>query len=67
MAESEGIQVIVNQVAIQTATAAVMELREEDTGPRPGAITMSQREIHRARHGGPAVKKPSFNWNVTDK
>ena len=33
MAESEGIQVIVNQVAIQAATAMMMALRETDMGP----------------------------------
>ena len=34
MAESEGIQAIINQVAIQAATAEAMVLSEADVGPR---------------------------------
>ena len=33
MPESEGIQVIVNETAIQGVTAAVMALRDADVGP----------------------------------
>ena len=34
MAESEGIQAIVNQVAIQAVTAVMMALRDADAGPQ---------------------------------
>ena len=42
-------------------------LRVEDVGPRSGAGTASSRAVHRHRHGRPALKQPSFNWNVRGK
>ena len=39
MAGSEGIQVIVNRLAIQAATAVIMVLRDADVGPWPTATT----------------------------
>ena len=50
MAESEAMQSIVNQTAIQAATT-VMMLRNADVGPRPVTNTVSQRESQRQRHG----------------
>ena len=35
MAESEGIQAIVNLAAIQVVTAVMMVLRDTDVGPQP--------------------------------
>ena len=63
MAESEALQSIVKQSAIQTATVAVMVLRERDAS----ANTASQGEVHRQRHGGSALKLLSFNWNAPGK
>ena len=67
MAESIATQAIVNHTVIQVATTVVMVLRDADEGPRSGASTPSLREEQRQRDGGPALKQPSFNWNVTDK
>ena len=60
MAESKAIQSAVIVVVIQAATATVMALREADAGPRSGANTAIPREVHRERHGGPALKEPRF-------
>ena len=66
MAESEGIQAIVNKVAIQAVTAIMMELRDTDVGPW-SATTAIPRELQRQRHGRLALEKPSFNWNAQDR
>ena len=66
MAEFEGIQTIVNQVVIQAATAVMMALIDADVGPHP-ATMVSLREPQRQRHDGPALEKPSFNWNAQDR
>ena len=47
MVESKAIQVIVNQVAIQAATAVVMVLAEVDAGPMSHASTASLNKVHR--------------------
>ena len=67
MAESEDVQTIVNQAAIQVARTVIKVLGEADAGPRSGASTARPRDMHRQRHGGLALKQPSFNWNVRDK
>ena len=67
MAESEAIHSMANQVAIQAAIAVVVVLREVDADPRSGASTASLKEGHRQIPSRPALKQPSFNWNVTDK
>ena len=51
MAESEGIQEIVNQVAIQVVTAVMMVLKEPQ----------------RQRHGGIVLEKHVFNGNAQDR
>ena len=56
MAESEAIQTMIKQVAIQAATALVMALRKVDAGPRSGTCTTCLREMHRQRHGRQALK-----------
>ena len=43
--ESNAIQTVVTQVAIQAATTAVMVLREADAGPTPGTNAVSLREV----------------------
>ena len=56
MADSEGIQAVVNQAVIQAATATVIALREADAGPRSGANTASPRDVHTQRHGRATLK-----------
>ena len=65
MAESEGIQAMVNQAAVQAAMMVMITLRDADLGPRPPANTAIPREPQ--RHGRLALEKPSFNWNAQDK
>ena len=67
MAESDIIQTIVNQAAIQIATAVVMALQKVEAGLRSGGITSNLRETHRQRPGRLVLKQPSSNWNVTNK
>ena len=44
MAESEGIQAILNQIAIQAVTAVLMVLRDTNAWPRTAANTASLRQ-----------------------
>ena len=67
MANLDAIQSIFTQVAIQAVTAAAIEMRETDAGPLSGTNTAHLREVHRQRHGRPALKQPSFNWNAPGK
>ena len=67
MAESEAVQTVVTQVAIQAVTVAVMALRETDTEPPVGTSAVGSGEACRYRHDKPALKQPSCNWNVSDK
>ena len=67
MTGSEAIQAIVNKPAIQATTAVVIALGEADAGPRSSANTACPREVHRQRHGRPALKQPLLNWNASDK
>ena len=63
MTESEGIQAIVNQAAIQAPTALMMMLSDADVEPKP-ATTARMREAQRQGYCGIAIQKPSFNWNI---
>ena len=54
MAESEGIQEIVNQTAIQAVTALMMALQDVDEGPQIAPM-VSLKEPQ--RDGGPAPRK----------
>ena len=47
-------------MAIQTATTTVMLLREPGARSRSSTNTASLREVHRKRHGRPALKQPPF-------
>ena len=47
MADSEAIETIANQVAIQAVTAEVMVLTEADARPRSGTNTANPMEVHR--------------------
>ena len=71
MAESEATQALVNQAAIKAAITAamalVMVLGEAGVGPRSAENTISPREVHRQRHGSPALKQLLLNWNATEK
>ena len=67
MAESEAIQTAITQVAIQLVTAAVMALREAETGPASGSSTANAEEVHRPRYGGPTLPQWSFNWKTPNK
>ena len=67
MAESEATPTIVMQVAIKAGMAAVMVVREADTGPASDTNTFSSGEVCRHRHEGPALRQLSFNWNALDK
>ena len=66
MAESEGIQDIVKQAAVQAVKAVVMALREADAGTQL-ANTAVPRESQRKRHDRLALEKPLFNWNAQDR
>ena len=65
MTESEGIQAIVNQVAVQVVTTMMMVVKDAEVGPRPTTNTTSPRQPQ--RHGRPALEKPSFKWNVQER
>ena len=54
MAESEGIQAVVKQAAIQVVTLVMMALTDADVGPQP-ATTAMPREPQ--RHDWPALEK----------
>ena len=41
-------------------------LIDADIGPRSATNTASPRESQSQRHGGPALEKPSINWNSQD-
>ena len=56
MVQAEAIQSEVTKAAIQG-----------DAGAISGANTVNPREVHRQRHGGPAVKQLSFNLNAPGK
>ena len=64
MAESQGIQGIFNQVAIQAATALMIALTDPHVGPQPATNTTSQKKPQRQKHSRQAQEKPSFNWNA---
>ena len=66
MAESEGIQSVVTQMAIQVAMAAVMVLTEVDAGSILTSAA-SLRETCRQTHGGPALKLSAFSWTAPDR
>ena len=66
MGESEGIQEVVNQAAIQVATVVMMTLRGVAAGPYL-AQAANLREPQQQRHGRLALIKPSFDWNVQDR
>ena len=67
MAESEAIQTAVKQVAIHSATATVMVLRETDAGLISGTSMANMGEAYIYRHGGPVLRQPSFDWNASDR
>ena len=67
MAESEGIQKIINWAGIQAVTTVVMVLRGKDAGLQSGVSTVSLRGLFRQEHGRQAIEKPLFIWNVRDK
>ena len=67
MAESEAIQTAVIQADVQRARAAVLALREADSEPASGSRTANAGEPCRHRHGGSALRQPSFDWNAPDK
>ena len=56
-----------SHVASKTATAAMMVLREPDTGLTSGAITANVAEAHRPRNSGPMLRQTSFHWKALDK
>ena len=66
MVESEGIQEIVIQVAIQAMMAVMMVLGDADFEPWL-APPASLRGPQRQRYDRPTLEKPSFNWNAQDK
>ena len=63
MAGSESIKEIVNQVALQTATAAIIAFKDTETGPKP-AKSPNQQENQRQMNGGLVLEKPRFNWDM---
>ena len=66
MAISEGIKEMVNQAAIQTATAVMMAFGDTNTRPQT-TPTVSHKELQRQGHGGPVLEKPLFNWDAQDR
>ena len=63
MLESEGIQAIFNQAAIQAVTTAIVVQRDANVGPW-SAAKASLRQPQRLRHGRLALEKLSFHWNA---
>ena len=47
--------------------AAVMVMIEADAGTTSDANLVNSGEAYRHRHGGQALRQPSFNWNVLDR
>ena len=67
MLESEAIQSVFTQAAVQAATAMVMAMREAGTGPISGTNTSSSKEAHRQRYDRPDLEQLSFNCNAPDR
>ena len=63
MAESVEIKEMVNQTAIQLATAVMMALRDTYARPLP-TTTASHREPQRQWHSGTIFEKLLFNWDA---
>ena len=66
MVESKEIQTVVNQAAIQAATAIMMMLRGADAKSQLASVA-NLREPQQMRHGRPALEKHWFNWNAQEK
>ena len=47
--------------------SAIRVMGNADTRPASGTNTVRSGEACRHRHGGPALRQPSFKWNGTDK
>ena len=67
MAELDSMQTAITQTAINAATEEVMALKEADTGPVTGTNMAVMEELHRPRHGRPALRQPAFDWKAPDK
>ena len=57
MVEVDSMQTTIMQLAIQTATVAVMVQTEADTGANMANVG----EVHRHRHGRSFLRHPAFN------
>ena len=68
MANSEGIEDIVNQVAIQAAMAVMMAFRDMDTGSQPATIsnTKSEAQREKTRKDKRYVELLNFKLEVTN-
>ena len=66
MAESKGIQAVVNQASFQTAMAVMMAWRGTDMGPHL-AKTANLRKPQWQRLSRVALEKPPYQWNVQDR
>ena len=67
MVELDSMQTAITQVPIQAAKAVVMALKEAATGPSTGTNLANMGEVHRPRHGRPALKQPAFHWKAPAK
>ena len=63
---TDSMQTAITQVPIQTATVAVMALKEADTGTRCANLANAA-EAYRLRHGRPALRQLAFDWKAPDK
>ena len=66
MALYEGIEEIVNQVGIQTATTVIIAFRDADAGLQP-TTTAIHKQPQRQSHGRLMLEKPLFNWDAKDR
>ena len=64
--DSESIKEIVNQVAVQAATAVIMAFRDTEIGHQPATMP-DQSENKRQRNGGLVLEKARFNRDVPDR
>ena len=55
------------QAAIQADEAAVIVKRVAAADLASGSNAVSSGEVHRHRHGRPALRQPFFNWNAPGK
>ena len=67
MANSEEIQAVIMQVAIQAATVAVRAVREANQPTKSHTRKSIQEEQQKPRQARPMMSQPACNWKAPDR